>query len=138
MTSRPFIQKKPSHQFILNGWRYRAAIKISTQCRFYFGPRTGGGRLIILTETDATLNFDAIIKESLAYMARHNNHANTRSTPVNRVGAYEKVLADAEYELTRVRDRLNETVARWRANRRVARWGNPVNVVRRPELIAAE
>lgn len=157
--TRPFIRKTLKSQFILNGWRYRTALRLSAANRFCFGPMAGYGNFVTVTEDDATLNFDAIIQHARELVQRSKEEVSRythptygiddltlRSLAVSPIQAYEKALSEAELELSRVRIRLNEVIERVLANRRVSKWAGSNVVIfpkavrgfDQPHLIAAE
>jgi hypothetical protein len=128
----PFIRQSPGRQFVLNGWKYREALKISTKYRLvYFGPKAGSGSLVKIAADECVIDLEKVVRRRKEFIERGlTDHA-----------AYTKAIAEAEYELDQVRVRLNEVVSRWRANRAVNRQDRniiPFPVAPRMIALAAE
>lgn len=133
----------------VQGWRYRLAIKISTNRPYRFGPRldypTFGGSRIELTPDGAYVDFDVVAAE-----ARRYEQGAYPVPPLRPLAAYNKAVDEAERQLARLMGELDRVVRESIASRSVSRawqsWNdmdradgfNVVNFDDRKPAIAAE
>lgn len=118
ISPRPFLDpdkrfiREAANRMVLNGWRYRVGIGLSTANRSYFGPRVGCVRMLVVTADDATIDFEAVVlyacdlRKSFPYLTK--------------LKAYEKALEYAEHKLLHLRAELNRVVSEMIVNRRVS------------------